>query len=664
MKNLTFLKKQALLFAVFLASSFSFAQTYETGITVSTFAGSSQGYADGTGTAAQFNVPWGIAVDASGNMYVADSSNNKIRKITPAGVVSTLAGSIEGYVDGTGTAAEFYFPIGIAVDASGNVYVADTRNNKIRKITPAGVVTTLAGSTYGYADGTGTAAQFDSPAGVAVDASGNVYVADVSNNKIRKITPAGVVTTLAGSTQGYADGTGTTAQFNNPYGVAVDASGNVYVADATNKKIRKITPAGVVTTLAGSTSGYADGTGTAAQFASPYGLTVDASGNVYIADSSNYKIRKITPAGVVTTVAGTTQGNADGTGTASQFYYPFGVAVDNASGNVYVADRNNHRIRKIISNVPATHLNFDGVDDRVELSNESNFDFTATFSMEAWIRVTSFTVAWQTVISKGANGPRIHRYSNTNFIAFGTGPGNDLASTVSVNDGNWHHIAATCSNGLKSLYVDGTLQGTQTVGTPLVTNNDNVRIGSQIDTYSPIRAFHGDIDEVRFWNIALSQSDITSTINCEAQAQPELIAYYKFNQGISTSDNTAITTLTDATTNTNSGTLTNFALTGTTSNWKSGSPVTTGNTCATLGILDFENSVNLEIYPNPSNGVFTISIQEDANVSVHDLLGKVTYTSKVKVGNNIIDISNYQSGIYLLNVKTEKGSVTKKMIIE
>ena len=227
---------------------------------------------------------------------------------------------------------------------------------------------------------------------------------------------------------------------------------------------------------------------------------------------------------------------------------------------------------------PATHLNFDGVNDRVELSNESNFDFTSTFSMEAWIRVTSFTVDWQTVISKGEQGPRIHRFGGSDFIAFGTGPGDDLASTVSVNDGNWHHIAATCNNGFKSLYVDGVLQGTQTVGTPLVTNNDNVRIGSQIDSYSPIRAFHGDIDEVRFWNVARTAEQISGSENCELQgSETGLVAYYNFNQGIDAVDNTGITSLIDVTTNANNGTLVNFTKTGAVSNFLAGSPITTGS---------------------------------------------------------------------------------------
>jgi sugar lactone lactonase YvrE len=320
---------------------------------VSTFAGSGvNGRDNGTGTAASFAFPDGVAVDSSGNVYVADNNNSLIRKITPAGVVSTLAGNgLPGSANGTGTAASFTYPEGVAVDSLDNVYVADTWNRLIRKITPAGVMTTLAGSgVSGSANGTGTAASFAFPSSVAVDANGNVYVVDGSNHNIRKITPAGVVTTLAGSgVTGSANGTGAAASFNYPSGVAVDSLGNVYVADTLNQLIRKITPAGVVSTLAGSgVTGSANGTGAAASFRYPDGVAVDSSGNVYVADTDNQLIRKITPAGVVTTLAGIdyVRGSADGTGTAASFRYPYGVAFDSV-GNIFVSDKFGHLIRKI-----------------------------------------------------------------------------------------------------------------------------------------------------------------------------------------------------------------------------------------------------------------------------------------------------------------------------
>ena len=321
---------------------------------VTTLAGSAgqNGSADGTGAAASFSYPSGVAVDGAGNVYVADSDNNTIRKVTAAEVVTTLAGSVglSGSADGTGAAARFSYPTGVAVDGAGNVYVADYYNDTIRKVTPAGVVTTLAGTAgqYGSADGTGATARFSYPTGVAVDGAGNVYVADSDNNTIRKVTPAGVVTTLAGSSgqQGSADGTGAAASFYNPRGVAVDGSGNVYVADSDNNTIRKVTPAGVVTTLAGSSGqrGSADGAGAAASFYNPTGVAVDGAGNVYVADTDNYTIRRVTPAGVVTTLAGTAgqYGSADGTGATARFSYPSGVAV--GAGNVYVADQT---IRKV-----------------------------------------------------------------------------------------------------------------------------------------------------------------------------------------------------------------------------------------------------------------------------------------------------------------------------
>jgi sugar lactone lactonase YvrE len=319
---------------------------------VTTLAGTAgvTGTADGTGAAARFNSPYSVATDAAGNVYVSDTNNSTLRKVTSAGVVTTFAGAPEG-ADGTGAAAKLTNPYGAAVDSSGNIYVADSTNHTLRKVTSAGVVTTLAGTAglFGSADGTGAAARFKAPSAVAVDGSGNVYVADTNNNTIRTVTSAGVVTTLAGTAgvNGSANGTGPSANFFFPDGVAVDGSGNIYVADSTNHTLRKVTSAGVVTNFAGAPDG-ADGTGGGARFNYPAGVAVDSSGNVFVADYFDYTLRKVTSAGVVTTLAGTAgvMGVTDGTGAAARFNSPAGMSAD-GSGNVYVADNGNNSIRKV-----------------------------------------------------------------------------------------------------------------------------------------------------------------------------------------------------------------------------------------------------------------------------------------------------------------------------
>ncbi|MDB5008262.1 MAG: hypothetical protein JWP45_2655 [Mucilaginibacter sp.] len=321
---------------------------------VTSFVGTgSAGSTDGTGTGASISAPFGLTVDGTGNVYLADYNNNLIRKITPAGVVTTLAGiaQVHGSADGSALSATFALPAGVAVDNSGNLYVADSYSNLIREITPAGIVSTLAGSpgVTGSSDGTGANASFNSPIGIAVDNSGNIYVADQNNNMIRKITSGGVVTTLAGSvTHGSADGQGSAAGFYNPGGLTVDASGNIYVADVLNNMIRKITPSGLVTTVAGNTNaGSNDGQGVSATFNNPNGITIDIAGTLYVADKKNNLIRKITANGTVSTLAGNgIGGSADGVTKNATFSYPGSILSDGA-GNIYVGDFSTFQIRKI-----------------------------------------------------------------------------------------------------------------------------------------------------------------------------------------------------------------------------------------------------------------------------------------------------------------------------
>ena len=341
--------------ALLLSLSSAIAQT-----AISTLAGSSPAIASGnvnaTGTAARFNALASVAVDSTGNIYVADANNHTIRKVTAAGVVSTLAGSgVAGSANGTGAAASFRFPQGVATDGT-NVYVADTYNHAIRQIViSTGAVTTLAGTvgTSGLANGTGVAATFNNPLGLAVSGT-DLYVADTGNHSIRKIViSSGAVTTFAGTagTNGFADGTGVLATFKNPGAIAAEGTTNLYVADTANHTIRKIVIAGcgVVTTLAGTgngTGGSTDSTGASASFKSPGGLVVSGA-NLFVADTGNNTLRQIVlGTGVVTTLAGSAGaiGTTDAIGTAARFQGPTGIGV-NTAGTLYIADTNNHTLR-------------------------------------------------------------------------------------------------------------------------------------------------------------------------------------------------------------------------------------------------------------------------------------------------------------------------------
>jgi NHL repeat len=312
------------------------------------------GSANGTGTAASFKAPAGVVMDAAGNLYVSEAGNYMIRKITPAGVVTTFAGSTTGgFTNGIGAAASFSAMQGIAIDASGNIYVADSGNQVIRKVTPDGTVSTFAGTgVMGSGNGPAASATFDGPAGVAVDAAGNVYVADFGNKMIRKISAGGIVSTLAGSgTVGYDNGAAGAASFTSPDRLAVDASGNVYVSDF--KMVRKITADGTVSTLAGNNVGpeaYStpvDGKGAAAAFAVADGITIDAAGNLYVGDEN--LVRKVTPDGTVTTLAGGGTGSTtDGTGKQASFGILRGITVNSAGNLIYAADYFTSLIRKIV----------------------------------------------------------------------------------------------------------------------------------------------------------------------------------------------------------------------------------------------------------------------------------------------------------------------------
>jgi len=351
----------------FISPAVLSAQSSGTAI-ITTVAGGEVSAEDGDGGPAidaGLNGPYGIAMDSSGNLYVADSVGETVRKVTPSGVISTVAGNeVDGYLGdgGPATGAELSSPMGIAVDSIGNLYIADFGNNVIRKVTPAGVISTLAGSRnpgYNGDGGPATSAELHFPRGVAVDSTGNLYIADSGNNVIRKVTPAGVISTVAGNgIGGYEgdDGPATSAELRNVQSVAVDGGGNLYIADYGNSVIRKMTAAGVISTVAGNGSmGYAGdgGPATSAEL-NPLGVNVDGNGNIYIADTFNNRIRMVTAAGVISTVAGNGNLNyaGDGGPAISAEVGPINLIV-RSNDTLYFTDGNNSRVRAILFNTAA-----------------------------------------------------------------------------------------------------------------------------------------------------------------------------------------------------------------------------------------------------------------------------------------------------------------------
>ncbi len=322
---------------------------------VTTIAGAGvKGFQDGKAGSASFSWPTGVAIGQGGIIYVADYSNNLIRSVDAKGVVKTVAGSATaepGFADGAGAEALLWGPDNIVLDPSGDIIVADADNFRIRRVTSLGVVTTVAGNgIMGLRDGKAGQAMFGYPTGIAVDSVGAFYVADRRGHAVRRISPEAIVTTIAGNgLPGHIDGSGFKSRLNQPVSVAVTPEGIVYIADSGNNAIRKIDLNGSITTIAGGVmGGYRDGTGSMAMFSWPTGIALDLAGNIFVCDSGNNKIRRITPGGVVSTIAGgLVEGSIDGPALSASFKFPTGIVVDK-NGDIYVADSGNNKIRKIV----------------------------------------------------------------------------------------------------------------------------------------------------------------------------------------------------------------------------------------------------------------------------------------------------------------------------
>jgi hypothetical protein len=338
----------------------------DSGPPISTFAGTGEaGFSgdEGAAVAAELNHPYGVAVDSTGTVYFSEYSNHRVRKVAADGKISTLAGTGEadyGGDDGPAVSARLNYPRGVAVDGEGAVYVADAGNHRVRKVAADGEISTFAGTGVAGAGGDGglaTAAELDRPYGVAVDGTGAVYIADAGNHRIRKVAADGTISTFAGTGEAGSEGDGAaaeSAQLNGPHAVAVDSADVVYIADAENHRVRKVAADGTISTFAGT--GEADfggdgGAAEAAQLNHPVAVAVDSAGCVHICDQYNHRVRKVAADGTISTVAGTGEadfGGDDGPAGSAQLNNPFGLALNSVDA-LYIADHVNNRIRKIAS---------------------------------------------------------------------------------------------------------------------------------------------------------------------------------------------------------------------------------------------------------------------------------------------------------------------------
>jgi uncharacterized protein (TIGR03437 family) len=469
--------------------------------TISTVAGGGTSYPGdgGPATSAQLGSPQGVAVDSAGNLYIADNANHRIRKVTPGGIISTVAGNGSGGYSGDfGPAinAQLNFPTGVAVDSAGNLYMADFNNHRIRKVTPSGFISPVAGNQYqGYSGdgGPATNAQLNNPEGIAVDSAGNVYIADYFNQRIRRVTQGGIISTVAGKGNfGYSgDGDPATgAELSFPSGVAVDSAGNLYIADSFNQRIRKVTPAGIISTVAGNGSnGYSGdgGPATSAQLYNPSGVAVDSASNIYIADSLNQRIRKVTPAGIITTVAGNGSGGYSGDGRAAtnaQLNVPSGVTVD-SNGNLYIADATTIRMVTpggIISTVAGGGTSYPGDGGpatSAQLSGPQSVavDSAGNLYIAEWGHNRVRKVTPGGIISTTA-GNGIQGYSGDGGAA--TSAQLQFPQGIAVGSSGKVYIADTLNNAIRVLQPSGTAPAA-----PVITPGGIVPLYSSVNTIQP-----------------------------------------------------------------------------------------------------------------------------------------------------------------------------------
>jgi PKD repeat protein len=556
----------------------------------------------GLATFAKIYYPGGVWVDAPGNMYIADYDNNRIRKVNTNGIISTIAGNGYGAPGsggfsgdgGAATNAELYYAQNVAVDASGNVYIDDLFNSRIRKVNTSGIISTLAGNgakAYSGDGGAATAAELYNPDGLTVDASGNVYISDNGNNRIRKVNSSGIISTIAGNGASGFKGDGgpaTAAELSGPGGVAIEANGNFYLNDAGNSRIRMINTSGVITTIAGNgATGYSGdgGPATAAELSYPDGVGVDLYGNVYIADEANNRIRMVNTSGIITTVAGNgvwAFSGDGGTPTAAELYDPSGVFID-TKGNMYISDQNNDRVRE----VNTFCMSFLGVADIHGSPCSGNSGNVTVYGGSA-----PYTYIWYNGVTR-INAPN----PTGNILSAGT-------YTVTVIDGGGDSVVSTTTitqPGALSVVTDSTSATSGCNGSAGVT----VSGGTAPYTYlwSPGGLTTANITNQCTGNYCCK---ITDKNGCIDSVCVDIFVY--------------------------------------------------------LGVNSVHNNSSpVQIYPNPTNGTFTIAgLANDEVVEIYNYLGQKITNTVTDNSPLHLNLSNDADGVYLIRVLSREGNVVSQ----
>ncbi len=592
--------------------------THANAQTISTYAGTGTGgfYGDGgAATAAQIYLPYGLAVDASNNLYICDQQNERIRKVSASGIITTIAGNGTAAYGGDGgaaTAAQFNDPAGVVVDASNNVYVADRVNNRIRKITPAGIISTFAGiGSAGYSgDGAAaTAAQVNDPWGIGIDPSGNIYIADRGNNSIRKVNTSGVISTVAGyGSYGYSgDGAAATAaKMRYPTSVTADGSGNIFIADEFNNCIRKVDPSGIITTFVstGTTSGGYSGDGgpaTAAQVNFPRGVALDAAGNLYIDDLGNHRIRKVSTSGIISTVAGLGTAGFSGDGgaaTAAQLNSPYGIALD-ASGDLFISDEVNHRVRKV-------------------------------------------TACVSPVVSAITGSSTICLGSTTSLTDPTTG-GTWSSSTTSVATVNSTGVVTGVSVGIDTIFY-AVANSCGTTRATLVLNVITVPVVAPITGIDSVCPGHTTtLSDTSAGGVWVSSNMSLATISAA---------------GIVTGVASGMDTIRYVVTNTCGSDTASVAF-----------KVRSHAACSVgLEEVGLATAFAITIYPNPTSGNFTLNIpsiiNEEAHIIIINMLGEKVKELSISTNKETPIQINVPAGVYFISAQTGVEKITTKVLIE